>query len=435
MTDTNELALLVIKPEVLDIEDIHELKETDEDQPEPILNRNESAPQTYQKTKRTRLKNDQSGLTTNTKSSKYEKCCRMTFLNKDNFGIHLATSEYHLKIFEQSQKSPDSVRIVTQPKRPKIQSTETNYDEVDDEPIENSKTTELTFVECCFRNCGKMFSQLQKCRAHIMKLHQVPIEKVNFYKSYKCIYCKESFQTKLRLQRHFLTNKHKVKFKSNKGLTKASARTQSKPVSLENLSCDLTLICRQCENSFDHRKTCIRHIKHIHRIEKFEPFVAYYCFNCDVTFDATKEEMVRHTKEANGIIDNDHRRIVTYRKKSNIKSKKSGKSKNKSVVEKTELKTTEKALTTKQISKVGCRMCEMKFATFIALKMHVGQIHPEVNSRIEEHKLNKKMEKKKQLKKIGYIDQPKSPCEYCPSVFYTEHSRKIHEKSVHEKLL
>ena len=78
-------------------------------------------------------------------------------------------------------------------------------------------------------------------------------------------------------------------------------------------------------------------------------------------------------------------------------------------------------------------MCEMKFATFIALKMHVGQVHPEVNSRIEEHKLNKKMEKE-QLKKIGYIDQPKFPCEYCPSVFYTKHSRKIHEKSVHEKV-
>ena len=431
MTDTNELALLVIKSEVLDVDDIHELKETDEDLPEPILNRNESAPQTSQRTKRTRLKRDQSEISPNTKSSKYEKCCGMTFLSRENLGIHLATSEYHLKLFEQSQKSPNSVRILTQPK---IQSTETKYDQVDDEPTENSDT-ELTFVECCFRNCGKTFSQLQKCRDHIMKLHQVPIENVNFYKSYKCIYCKESFQTKLRLQRHFLTNKHKVKFKSNKGLTKASARTQSNPVSLENLSCDLTLICRQCENSFEHRKTCIKHIKQIHGIEKFEPLIACYCFNCDVTFDATKEEMLKHAKEANGIIDNDDRRIITYQKKSNINSKKSGTSKNKSVVQKSlpEIKATEKTLTTKKISKVGCRMCDMKFATFIALKMHVGQVHPEVNSRIEEHKLNKKMEKE-QLKKIGYIEQPKFPCEYCPSVFYTKHSRKIHEKSVHEKV-
>ena len=73
MTDTNELALLVIKSEVLDVDEIHELKETDEDLPEPILNRNESAPQTYQRTKRTRLKRDQSEISPNTKSSKYEK--------------------------------------------------------------------------------------------------------------------------------------------------------------------------------------------------------------------------------------------------------------------------------------------------------------------------------------------------------------------------
>ena len=114
MTDTDELALLVIKPEVLDIEDIHEFKETDEELPEPILNRNESVPQTYQRTKRTRLKCDQSGLSTNTKLSKYEKCCGMTYLNQDDLGIHLATSEYHLKLFEQSQKSPNPTMILPQ---------------------------------------------------------------------------------------------------------------------------------------------------------------------------------------------------------------------------------------------------------------------------------------------------------------------------------
>ena len=68
------------------------------------------------------------------KSLKNVKCCGMTFFSQETLGIHLATSEYHLKIFEQSQKRPNSARTL---QKPKIQSTEANYDEIDNEHIES----------------------------------------------------------------------------------------------------------------------------------------------------------------------------------------------------------------------------------------------------------------------------------------------------------